>query len=315
MLYCGICGSDMHFYKDGEPEFVNLYPFIIGHEGSGEIVAVGDRVTHVQVGDRVAIEPGIPCRVCEWCTSGRYHLCDKMVFLSAPRANGVMREYISHPADLCHKLPDTVSAMEGALIEPLAVGMSAAAKSGIGLGHSAAILGAGCVGLLTMLSLRARGVTDITVVDLFANRLDKANELGATRVINAHGSDPAAEVRSAFRDLGPDYVFETAGSMHAAKQTVPMVKRGGKVVIIGNIVGQIPVDFQLATNKEVDILTNFRYHNVHPLAIGAVASGQIDLRNIVSRVYRFEQTPQAFEDCIEHRDTMVKAMLKIALDA
>ncbi|MFV0426963.1 MAG: alcohol dehydrogenase catalytic domain-containing protein [Beutenbergiaceae bacterium] len=310
MLYCGICGSDMHFYQDGEPEFDNLYPFVIGHEGSGVVVEVGAGVKTLAVGDRVVIEPGIPCRTCQWCAAGRYNLCAQMTFLSAPRAFGVMQDYVAHPAELCYKLPENVSSLEGALIEPLAVGIASTQRSGIRFGQSAAILGSGSIGLMTFLSLRAMGITDITMVDIYENRLEKARELGAPRTISAADGDPTDAVRAAHGGLGPDFVFETAGSPHTARQSLGMVKVGGAIMVIGVVVGSTPLDLQLAGNKELTLMTNFRYHNVHPIAIEAVASGKISLDGIVSDIYEFNQAPAAFEDGIERRESIVKSVLR-----
>ncbi len=312
MVFCGICGSDVHFYKDGEPDFPDVYPFVIGHEGAGEVVEVGAEVTSLAVGDRVALEPGIPCRRCTWCIEGRYNLCADMVFPSYPPHFGLMRQYVTHPAEMSHRLPDNVSTLEGALIEPLAVGMTSVRTSGIRYGQSAAILGSGCIGLVTMLSLRAMGIDDITVVDLFDIRLEKALELGATRVINATGIDAVQAVRAAHDGLGPDVVFETAGSIATASQTVPMVKRGGTVMIIGNVVGRTPFNLQMMTDREINLRTNFRYHNMHPTAINAVATGRIDVSRVVTRVYPFDETPAAFEDSINGKETMVKAVLQVA---
>lgn len=312
--YCGVCGSDVHFYEHGEPEFPDVYPFIIGHEFSGEVVEVGSAVTTHQVGDRVSVEPGIPCRVCEWCSKGKYNLCPDIIFLSAPRAHGAMRNYVAHPASLCHKLPDNVSDLEGALIEPLAVGMNAVRESGATVGDSVTILGAGCIGLVTLLSLRAAGVRDITVVDLHDIRLAKALELGASRVINAGQGDAIAAVVAAHGGIGPDFVFETAGSRVTAAQTVSMAKRGGTIMIVGNVTGDTPYDFQKFTNKELRIQSVFRYRNIFPVAIAAVASGQIDITGIVSSIYDFDDVAQAFEDSINQKQTMVKAVLRIGAE-
>ena len=210
--YCGVCGSDVHFYSFGEPEFPDVYPFILGHEFAGTVVEVADDVTNLKVGDRVCVEPGTFCGKCEWCKKGKYNLCKNMEFLSAPRTLGAMREYITHPAELCFKLPDNVSTLEAALVEPLAVGMSSVIRSGIHVGDSAVVLGCGCIGLVTIMALKAAGITDITAVDLFDIRLNKALEVGATRVINTKDKDTAAEVLKYYDNIGPDYVFETAGS-------------------------------------------------------------------------------------------------------
>jgi len=314
MKYCGICGSDVHFYEHGEPEFPDVYPFIIGHEGAGEVIHVGSDVKNIKIGDRVAIEPGIPCRTCEWCSSGHYNLCPDIIFPSAPREHGIMRDYVCHPADLCFKLPDNMSYEEGALIEPLAVAMTAARESGIRIGQSAVILGSGCIGLVTLMALRAMGVAKITVVDLFDIRLNKARELGAWHVVNARETEPIAEIIRLHDDIGPDVIFETAGSSIAASQTIKMCKRGGTIMIVGNIVGETKIDFQLMTNKQLTIKSNFRYSNIYPTTIDAVASGKIAVKNIISRYYSLSEAPQAFEDCINEKSTMVKAILKFEAD-
>lgn len=310
MKYCGVCGSDVHFYEHGEPEFPDVYPFILGHEGAGEVVAVGRNVTTHKVGDRVCLEPGITCGKCEWCKGGRYNLCPNVVFPSAPREPGILRQYVAHPADLAFKLPDSMSYEEGALIEPLAVAMTAAREAGARIGQSAAILGSGCIGLVTVLALRAMGITNITVVDLFDIRLSKALELGAKNVVNARNQDPIEAVKALHGGIGPDLVFETAGSTVAASQTISMAKRGGTIMIVGNVTGQTPIDFQLMTNKELTIKSNFRYSNIYPTCIDAVAGGKIDLKSIISRYYPLDQAPQAFEDCITEKSSMVKAVIK-----
>lgn len=247
---------------------------------------------------------------CEWCVTGRYNLCPNVVFPSAPRAHGILREYVAHPAEMCFKLPDSMSFEEGALIEPLAVAMTAAREAGARIGQSAAILGSGCIGLVTLLALRAMGLSKITLVDLHDIRLDKAKELGAWATVNARETDPIAEVVRLHDGIGPDLVFETAGSTVAASQTIKMVKRGGLVMIVGNVTGETPLDLQLMTNKEITLKTNFRYSNIYPTTIDAVASGLIDVKSIISRNYPLRDAPTAFEDCINEKATMVKAVIQ-----
>lgn len=310
--YCGVCGSDVHNYQHGEPAFPDMYPFILGHECAGEVVETGAGVSTLKVGDKVTVEPGITCGKCDWCKEGKYNLCPNVDFLSAPMYHGALRNYIAHPADLCFKLPDHVSTMEGALIEPLAVGLCAAVKSAIRVGQTAVVLGAGCIGLVTLLSLKAMGVTDITVIDLFDNRLDKALELGATRVLNAANTDVVEEMKRLTGGRGADYVYETAGSRVTAAQSVYLAKRGGTVMMIGNVVGETPFNFQLLVDKEVDIQSTFRYRNIYPVAIDMLASGRIDIKTIITKIYNFEDTRQAFEDCIENKQSVVKAVIKIS---
>lgn len=312
MEYCGVCGSDVHNYQHGEPNFPDMYPFILGHECAGTITQTGESVTNLKPGDKVAVEPGITCGKCEWCKSGKYNLCPSVKFLSAPMYQGALRSYIAHPADLCFKLPDHISTMEGALIEPLAVGLNAAVKSGIRVGETAVVLGAGCIGLVTLLSLKAMGISDVTVVDLHTIRLEKAKELGATRVINASEVNVTEEIKKLTSGRGMDFVFETAGSKVTASQTVYLAKRGGTVMMIGNVVGETPLNFQLMVDKEIRIESTFRYRNIYPVAIALLSSGGIDIKSIITKVYNFEDVQEAFEDCINNAQSIVKAVIKIA---
>lgn len=309
--HCGVCGSDVHFYQHGEPAWPDIYPFSPGHEFSGVVEEVGVGVTGLRVGDLVAVEPGIPCMRCEWCKEGRYNLCSNMEFLSAPPHHGAFRKYLTHPTDLCFKLPDNLTSLEGSLIEPLAVGMNAVKHSGITMGDKAVVLGAGCIGLVTLLSLKAAGVTDVTVIDLFDIRLDKALELGATRVINGKEKDVIEEYKRLTNGRGADFVFETAGSAVTTAQAPSLAKRGGTIMMIGNVVGETKFNFQLLVDKEITILSNFRYRNIYPVAIEAVASGRLPITQIVSTIYDFEDTHKAFEDCITNKQSMVKAVVKV----
>ena len=194
--YVGICGSDLHYYESGRiGDFVVKPPFVLGHEAGGTVVEVGANVKNLKVGDRVAMEPGKTCGHCEFCKSGKYNLCEDVVFFATPPVDGVFQEYVAHEAGLCFKLPDNVSTLEGALIEPLAVGMHAARQGEAKLGQTAVVTGAGCIGLVSLLSLKAMGVTKVIVVDVMEKRLQKALELGADAVINGKEEDTVARIQ------------------------------------------------------------------------------------------------------------------------
>ena len=194
--YVGICGSDLHYYETGAiGDYVVKPPFVLGHEPGGTVVEVGKDVKHLNVGDRVALEPGKTCGHCEFCKTGNYNLCPDVVFFATPPVDGVFQEYVAHEAALCFKLPDNVSTMEGALIEPLAVGFHAAIQGGAKAGQTAVVMGAGCIGLVTMMALKAMGVSRVFVVDIMEKRLQKALELGADGVINASQTDAVEEVK------------------------------------------------------------------------------------------------------------------------
>lgn len=310
--YCGICGSDIHHLTHLEKGCV--YPFIVGHEFAGTVVEVADDVTSLKVGDRVCVEPGTFCGKCEHCKAGRYNLCENMEFLSAPPVHGAMRQYIVHEAEMCYKLPDNVSTLEGALVEPLAVGMNAVRRSGIQPGKSAVVLGTGCIGLVTIMCLKAFGITDITAVDLFDIRLNKALEVGATRAVNTMDKDAVQEVLAAVGPKGADYVFETAGNRFTLASAIYIGKRGGTIVQVGNIAGEVPLNIQLLVDKEMTILTTFRYKGVYNTCLEAIATGRIKVKDIVSKIYPLDDIKEAVNDCINNKMTMVKAVLKIKED-
>lgn len=182
----GICGSDIHYYEIGAiGDFIVKPPFVLGHEAAGIIVKTGKDIKHLKQGDKVALEPQITCGKCEFCRTGRYNLCPDVSFFATPPVDGVLCEYVAHKADLCFKLPENMDTMEGALIEPLAVGFHAAKQGNAQIGQTAVVMGAGCIGLVSMMALKAMGVSKVYVVDVMQKRLDKALELGADQVINA----------------------------------------------------------------------------------------------------------------------------------
>ena len=210
--YCGICGSDVHYYEYGRvADYVVEGDFILGHEVAGTVVEVGSQVKSLKVGDRVALEPGIGCGKCEQCKEGKYNLCKDVIFFATPPVQGALKDYVVHPEDMCFKLPDNVSTKEGALVEPLSVGLHACRQGGVTLGNSVVILGAGCIGLCTLLSAKAFGASEIIVVDLFEKRLEFAKKMGATHVINGKEEDVIARVNELLRGKGADVVLEKPG--------------------------------------------------------------------------------------------------------
>ena len=311
--YVGICGSDVHYFHDGRCGcYVVDGDFMLGHECAGTVVELGEGVENLKVGDRVALEPGITCGQCEFCKSGRYNLCPDVQFLATPPVQGCYENYIAFPENMCFKLPDNISTKEGALVEPLSVGMHAANQGNVQLGDSVVILGAGCIGLVTLLACKAHGATDITVVDVIPKRLDYAMKLGATRVINGKEVDAIEEVKKITNGAGVDKVMETAGSPFTIKETPFMVKRGGTIVLVG-ISAQETVEFNFAQimDKEPEIKSVFRYRNIYPQAIAAISDGLIDVSGIVTHEFDFDNIQEAFDCAINNKDDVVKAVIKI----
>lgn len=315
--YVGICGSDAHLFEHG---FIGeshvTQPMVLGHEPGGVIAAIGKNVSNLKIGDRVAVEPGVPCWKCDYCKQGKYNLCpDVYFYASLPVTEGCFAEYIAHPANLCYKLPDNVSTLEGALMEPLAVGFHAAKQSGACVGSSAVILGSGCIGLVTMLSLLSMGVQDITVVDIMQNRLDKALELGAAHIVNARECDPVAKVRE-ITGGGADFTFETAGNETTLFQTAKMTKRGGTITMVGyTSSGRAELNVNWIIDNEMTIKTVFRYRNHYPTLIRAVSEGIIPLRKIASDIFEFDEIQKGMEYAIHNKSQVTKAVIRINPDA
>lgn len=311
--YVGICGSDLHYYESGAiGDYVVKPPFVLGHEPGGTVVEVGKNVTHLKVGDRVALEPGKTCGHCEFCKTGRYNLCPDVVFFATPPVDGVFQEYVAHEAGLCFKLPDNVSTMEGALIEPLAVGFHAARQGGAQAGQVAIVTGAGCIGLVSMMALKAMGVSKVYSVDVMDKRLDKALELGADGVINGSREDAVKKVMELTGGMGCDLVIETAGTEITTRQAVQMTKKGATIVLVGySKTGEIKMPISLALDKELTFKTVFRYRHIYPMAIDAVASGRVNLKGIVTNEFALDDIQEAMDESVNNKADIVKAVVKI----
>lgn len=311
--YVGICGSDLHYYESGRiGGFIVEPPFVLGHEPGGTVVEVGEGVTHLSVGDRVALEPGKTCGHCEFCRTGRYNLCPDVIFFATPPVDGVFSEYVAHEAALCFKLPENVSTLEGALIEPLAVGFHAARQGGAGAGQTAVVTGAGCIGLVSMMALKAMGVSRVYISDIMEKRLDKALELGADGIINARETDTVEAVKELTGGAGCDLVIETAGTEITTRQAIAMTKKGASIVLVGySASGELTLPVSMALDKELSFKTVFRYRHIYPMAIEAVAQGKVNLKGIVTNFFEFDDLQNAMDQSVRDKANIVKAVVKI----
>lgn len=311
--YVGVCGSDLHYYEHGAiGNYIVKYPFVLGHECSGTVVEIGDNVKHLKVGDKVALEPGKTCGKCEFCKTGRYNLCPDVIFFATPPVDGVFQEYVAHPESLSFKLPDNISTMEGALIEPLAVGMHAARQGDAKIGEIAFVTGAGCIGLCSMLALKACGVSRVYVIDVMKKRLDKALELGASGIIDASKENVIERVLELTDGKGSDITIETAGSEITTNQAIEFAKKGSTVVLVGySKTGKMNVNLSLSLDKELTFKTVFRYRHIFPLCIDAIESGAINIKNIVTNSYDFKDLQKALDDSVEDKMNIVKTVIKI----
>jgi L-iditol 2-dehydrogenase len=313
--YVGVCGSDLHYFEHGRIGEGNPVkpPFVLGHEPGGVVSKVGKAVKSLKVGDRVALEPGKTCGHCEFCKTGRYNLCPDVIFFATPPIDGVFSEYTVHPADLCFKLPDNVSTLAGALIEPLAVGFHAANQGEAHLGQKALVFGSGCIGLVSMMALKAEGVSAVYVADVMQNRLDKALELGADGVINVKNEDIVAKTAEITGGAGFDLIIETAGTEVTTRQAVALAKKGSTIVLVGySASGEVNMPVSLSLDKELTFKTVFRYRHIYPMAIEAVASGKVNVEGIVSKIFPLDDIQKALDESIKNKANMVKAVVKIS---
>ncbi|MEN3185168.1 MAG: NAD(P)-dependent alcohol dehydrogenase [Atribacterota bacterium] len=309
----GVCGSDVHYFVEGKiGDYVVQPPFILGHECSGEVVEVGSRVKNLRPGDRVTMEPGIPCGKCEFCRSGRYNLCPDVVFWATPPIDGTFCEYVTHPAYFTYPIGSSVSFEEAALVEPLSVGFYAVRRAQAEPGQVALILGSGPIGLVTLEMLLARGITEVIAVDISPLRLEKARELGAQYVVNAKADDLKKTVMEITRGRGVDVVFETAGSVITTQMTVELVRKGGKVVLIGlPSVARVDFDVIKVIDKELDVLGIFRYANTYKGCVDLLNAGKVNLATLITHRFSLDRAQEALQFAHQHKMDAIKVVVNV----
>lgn len=303
----GICGSDMAYWSKGMAGgFVPLdfseeglnqgYCGQMGHECSGTVRAVGGKVSHLQVGDRVAMEPGVPCSDCKLCRNGRYNLCPRMRFIGSAvnRVPGALCRKFNHKASYCYKLPPNVSLQEGAMLEPLCVSLQGVTRAKVGCGHHVFVSGAGPIGLMTAMCAKAAGAATVTITDMVESKLEKAKEIGADFTLKADTPN-LHEALEAFIGEKFDMSFECCGVPAALNSCIEVTVPGGTVCVVANMPKQVPLDLQVACRHEVDIIGVYRYCNLYPRALAMVASGKINLKPLISKTFQLEDVQNAFE--------------------
>ncbi len=307
----GICGSDVHYYEHGKiGRYVVRAPIILGHELAGEVVEVGAKVTNVAVGDRVAVEPGVTCGKCAYCKSGRYNLCPDVVFLATPPVDGAWAEYVAIRSDFLFRLPEGMSFEQGALLEPLSVGIHAMKRGRVTPADRVLVTGLGPIGLLAAQAARLFGVTEIYATDVVPFRQRLALEMGVTAVI-----DPAREnVAERLKDLtggeGVDVIVETSGNARAIRDAVKTVKRGGRIVHVGMPADEeVPVDINQLIDSELDVYGVFRYANTYPAAIQALSRMNVDIEKVITHKFALHEIREAVEMARTRKDASVKIMI------
>ncbi|CZT00595.1 probable xylitol dehydrogenase [Rhynchosporium agropyri] len=300
--YTGICGSDVHYWEHGRiGSFILKEPMVLGHESAGTITAVGSSVTNLKVGDRVALEPGTPCRRCEPCLSGHYNLCPLMRFAATPPYGGTLTGFYLSPSDFVYKLPSHVSLQEGALLEPLAVAVHIVKQAEIKPGQSVVVMGAGPVGLLCCAVAKSYGASVVASVDIQPSRLEFAKSYAATHTF-VPSRVPASENAAALLKLldlpsGTDAVIDASGAEPSIQTSIHTVRRGGVYVQGG--MGKEDINFPIMElcTKEITVKGSFRYGSGdYKLALELVSKGLVDVTKLISRTVEFTEAEQAFKD-------------------
>jgi L-iditol 2-dehydrogenase len=312
MAVVGVCGSDIHYFNTGRiGSQVVSFPFTVGHEGSGIVVETGSAVKNVKPGDRIAIEPAMPCWECDQCKSGRHHTCRKLRFLGCPgQAEGCLSEYIAMPGSSCLPLDSRLSFEQGAISEPLAIGVYAVKKSIPLSGAAIGILGSGPIGMSVMLAAKAAGCHKIYMTDRIDARLDIVRRAGAFYTGNIDKASVNEEIIKR-EPLLLDAVFECCGQQEAIEQAIELLKPGGKLVLVGIPefdFWKLPAD--VLRRKEIVIQNIRRQVDCTEEALHDMAENIIDVSLMGTHRFSFDRTAEAFQLVAGYRDGVMKALVQ-----
>ena len=311
MKRLGVCGSDVHYYNLGKiGSQIVQFPFPVGHEGAGEVAGLGRSVKNLKIGQRIAIEPAMPCGECDQCLSGRQHTCKKLRFLGCPgQAAGCLSEFIVMPESSCIPIPDTISYDQAAISEPLAIGVYAVKQSIPMKDAKIGILGFGPIGMSVLLPALAQGAGKVYVTDKIDSRLAIASKSGAEWIGNPDKEDVVSLVKER-EPLLLDVVFECCGKQEAVDQAIEMLKPGGKLMIIG-----IPefnrwsFSVDKLRHKEITITNVRRQVNCVETALEMMESRQVDVSLMPTHRFSFQDTQKAFDLVAGYKDGVMKAMI------
>lgn len=309
----GICGSDIHYYKHGRiGAYVVAAPMVLGHEAAGVVVGIGAGVSGFAIGDRVCMEPGIPDLTSRAAKLGRYNVDPAVRFWATPPVHGVLTPYVVHPAAFTYHLPDNVSFAEGAMVEPFAIGMQAAARAAIAPGDTAAVLGAGPIGIMTALAALAGGCARVIVADFSKEKLAIAARYDGIVPVDLRQVSMGEAVGRETGGWGVDLVFEASGHPDAFKGIFELIRPGGTVVLVGLPPGEVPVSIAAAIAREARIETVFRYANIFDRALALISAGKVDLKPLITGTFDFEDSVAAFERAAAGRPDDVKLQITVS---
>ncbi|QVQ49992.1 NAD(P)-dependent alcohol dehydrogenase [Spiractinospora alimapuensis] len=302
VLAVGVCGSDVHFYEHGRiQDLVVEKPLVLGHEVSGVVTALGSAVSRVDVGQRVALEPGVPDFTCAECRAGRYNLCPRMRFFATPPVDGAFAEYVVLHEAMTYPVPDQLTDDATALLEPLSVGIWASQKARVTTGDRVLVNGAGPIGLLAAQVARVFGASEVVVADVNTERLGVADSLGADTV-------DVGTTGLAASGFEPTVLLECSGNVPATVAAVRTVARAGRVVLVGMGADEVPLPLSKVQQYELEVTGTFRYANTWPTAIDLAATERVALDPLVTGHYRLDQVEDALTSA-SHDPSVIKSVV------
>ena len=308
---CGICGSDVHGYDGSSGR--RIPPLVMGHEASGIVECVGEGVSNFAPGNRLTFDSTIYCGECSFCRRGEVNLCDRREVLGVScedyRRAGAFAEFVVVPARIAYPLPDNLSFPEAALLEAVSVALHAVSLVSIRPEHVALVVGAGTIGLLTQQALRSAGCSRVYVTDVDANRLALSESLGATSTLLA-GPNLLRNVLEITNGLGADIAIEAVGNTPAVQTAINSVRKGGHVVLVGNISPEVTVPLQKVVSRQITLHGSCASAGEYPRAIELVSSGQIKVKPLISAIAPLEQGPEWFQRLYAHENGLMKVVLE-----
>jgi len=316
----GVCGSDVHYYLHGRiGTQIVTGPIIMGHEFSARVAALGPAACQgatpdLQVGQLVAVEPGVPCKQCEMCIQGHPNLCPNVRFCGTPPIDGVFAEYAVMPAENCFPLPPEIDAVQGALLEPLGIAIHAVDLAHLKPGNTVAVLGAGPIGLLIAAVARAAGAGQIYMTEPLAYRRRFALDHVADAALDPGDTDVAAAIRDLTGGRGVDVAFEAAGAPGTPQQAAVAARIGGKVIVAGIPAGEDAMTFSASTTRHKGLTIKIvrRMKHTYPRAIRLVQSGLVDVKPLATHLLPLERIDEAFQAVAGYRDGVLRAVIQVS---
>lgn len=308
----GICGSDLHWYLEGGiGSHRTVYPQVLGHEPTGEIIAVGPGVEHRKPGERVTLEPAVHCLRCEPCRAGNYNICLNSQFLGSPGFHGALREYVILPEHNVLPLPANLSFEEGTIVEPLAVIVHVFQKIHLEVGATVAVIGSGPIGMLHAAVARASGASAVFCADTVPHRLELARKMGATCTINKQSESVVEVIMDSTGGRGVDLVIDACAKPDSINESIGAARAGGTVALVGIAsASQLPVDIHAAMGKELNIQVIRRSNRNDETAIELLSSGKVPTAMLTHRM-ALEQTPAAFEHLANYTGGVGKVVITL----